>query len=97
MKLVAKFAVFVCNNLSIIEIFYQDLTGTNMTMHVFFYRFVPTRLWGFNGHVQTVFHTILGRVKCPWPLGQREFLTLEDGTTVTYDLYQPLNSFCQGF
>jgi len=53
--------------------------------------YVPTRLWGFSGHVQTVLHSIVGRVKCPWPLGERVYLLLNDGSTLTYDLYQPLN------
>lgn len=53
--------------------------------------YVPTRLWGFSGHVQTVIHSIVGRVKCPWPLGERVYLSLADGSTLTYDLYQPLN------
>ncbi|XP_055386134.1 abhydrolase domain-containing protein 2 [Condylostylus longicornis] len=52
--------------------------------------YVPTRLWGFSGHVQTVIHSIVGRVKCPWPLGERCYLSLRDGSTLTYDLYQPL-------
>jgi len=51
---------------------------------------VPPRLWGFSGHVQTVLHSIVGRVKCPWPLGERVYLSLPDGSTLTYDLYQPL-------
>lgn len=54
-------------------------------------RYVPTRLWGFSGHVQTILHSIVGRVKCPWPLGERVYLSLSDGSTLTYDLYQPLN------
>ncbi|XP_036328056.1 abhydrolase domain-containing protein 2 isoform X1 [Rhagoletis pomonella] len=53
--------------------------------------YVPTRLWGFSGHVQTVLHSIVGRVKCPWPLGERVYLLLQDGSTLTYDLYQPIN------
>nr|XP_023024019.1 abhydrolase domain-containing protein 2 [Leptinotarsa decemlineata] len=57
-------------------------------------RYIPTRLWGFSGHVQTILHSIIGRVKCPWPIGERVFLTLQDGTTVTYDVYHPIdNSF----
>lgn len=54
-------------------------------------RYVPTRLWGFSGHIQTILHSIVGRVKCPWPLGERVFLELADGSTLTFDLYQPLN------
>ncbi|GAB0097292.1 Abhydrolase domain-containing protein 2 [Sergentomyia squamirostris] len=52
--------------------------------------YVPTRLWGFSGHVQTIIHSIVGRVKCPWPLGERIYLKLADNSTLTYDLYQPL-------
>lgn len=33
----------------------------------------------------------MGRVKCPWPSGDRIYLTLADNSTLTYDLYQPLN------
>uniref|UniRef100_A0A1S4GZA1 AB hydrolase-1 domain-containing protein n=2 Tax=gambiae species complex TaxID=44542 RepID=A0A1S4GZA1_ANOGA len=52
--------------------------------------YIPTRLWGFSGHIQTIIHSIVGRVKCPWPLGERVYLALTDGSTLTYDLYQPL-------
>ncbi|KAG4071919.1 hypothetical protein HA402_006080 [Bradysia odoriphaga] len=54
-------------------------------------RYLPPRLWGFSGHVQTVLHSIVGRLNCPWPLGERVYLSLKDGSTLTYDLYQPLN------
>lgn len=54
------------------------------------FRYVPT-LWGYSGHLSTVFHSIVGRVKCPWPSGDRIFLTLDDNSTLTFDLYQPLN------
>jgi abhydrolase domain-containing protein 2 len=30
-------------------------------------------------------------VKCPWPLGERVYISLADGSTLTYDFYQPLN------
>ncbi|XP_047361190.1 abhydrolase domain-containing protein 2 isoform X2 [Vespa velutina] len=52
----------------------------------------PTRLWGFSGHVQTVVHSIIGRVRCPWPIGDRVYIGLSDDTTLTYDLYQPLTN-----
>lgn len=54
--------------------------------------YIPTRIWGFSGHVQTIVHSIVGRVKCPWPLGERVYLILRDGATLTYDLYQPLDT-----
>jgi len=53
--------------------------------------YTPTSLWGFSGHVQTVIHSIIGRVQSPWPIGDRIELTLSDNTTLTYDLYQPFN------
>lgn len=53
--------------------------------------YIPTRLWGFSGHVQTIVHSIIGRVRCPWPIGERNYLSLSDGTTLTYDLYQPID------
>ncbi|VVC26759.1 Alpha/beta hydrolase fold-1,Alpha/Beta hydrolase fold,AB hydrolase 4 family [Cinara cedri] len=51
--------------------------------------YVPTRLWGFSGHVQTILYSVFGRVRCPCPKGDRRFLMLEDGTTLTYDLFKP--------
>ncbi|XP_060856645.1 abhydrolase domain-containing protein 2 [Metopolophium dirhodum] len=51
--------------------------------------YVPTRLWGFSGHVQTILYSVFGRVRCPCPKGDRRFLILDDGTTLTYDLFKP--------
>ncbi|XP_070496963.1 abhydrolase domain-containing protein 2 [Chironomus tepperi] len=53
--------------------------------------YIPTRLWGFSGHVQTILQSLIGRVKCPWSLGDRIYISMPDGSTLTYDLYQPLN------
>ncbi|KAG5666442.1 hypothetical protein PVAND_014470 [Polypedilum vanderplanki] len=53
--------------------------------------YVPTRLWGFSGHVQTILQSLIGRVKCPWPLGERVYINMTDGSTLTYDLYQPIS------
>lgn len=53
-------------------------------------RYIPTRLWGYNGHIQTIVHSIIGRVRCPWPIGERIELKLKDGSTLTYDVYQPV-------
>lgn len=53
------------------------------------FRYVPTRLWGFSGHVQTILYSVFGRVRCPCPKGDRRFLILDDGTTLTYDLFKP--------
>lgn len=55
--------------------------------------YIPTRLWGFSGHVQTIVHSVIGRVRCPWPIGERNVLALQDGSTLTYDLYQPIQMY----
>nr|CAD7257836.1 unnamed protein product [Timema shepardi] len=59
-------------------------------------QYIPTRLWGFSGHVQTIVHSIIGRVRCPWPIGERCELLLRDGTTLTYDVYQSLDQSHEG-
>ncbi|XP_045511646.1 abhydrolase domain-containing protein 2 [Colias croceus] len=54
--------------------------------------YIPTRLWGFSGHVQTILHSLIGRVRCPWPIGARISLILPDRSTLTYDLYEPVGA-----
>lgn len=54
--------------------------------------YIPTRLWGFSGHMQTILHSLIGRLHCRWPIGERVYLQLQDGTTLTYDVYQPLDN-----
>ena len=46
--------------------------------------------------MQTILHSIVGRVRCPWPIGERVSLTLQDNTTLTFDVYQPLNNLHEG-
>ncbi|XP_062524087.1 abhydrolase domain-containing protein 2 isoform X2 [Bombyx mori] len=58
--------------------------------------YFPTRLWGFSGHVQTILHSLIGRVRCPWPIGGRISLVLPDKSTLTYDLYEPVGSEHEG-
>lgn len=60
------------------------------------FRYKPTRLWGFSGHVQTIIHSVIGRVRCPWPIGERVYIALPDDTTLSYDLYQPLTNGHEG-
>lgn len=52
--------------------------------------YVPTRLWGFSGHVQTIIQGVLSRISCPLVNGRRYFFIQSDHATVTYDLYQPI-------
>jgi len=42
--------------------------------------------------VQTVVHSILGRIHCPLPIGERCAVNLADGSTLTYDVYEPLEA-----
>jgi len=58
--------------------------------------YIPTRIWGFSGHIQTVLHSLIGRMKCPWPIGERISFLLPDGATLTYDMYKPLDSHTSG-
>ena len=41
-------------------------------------------------------HSLIGRKKCPWPIGERVSLLLDDGATLTYDVYQPLDAHSSG-
>jgi len=50
----------------------------------------PTRLWGYSGHIQTIFQGVISRFSCPLVDGKRYFIKLDDGALVTYDLYQPI-------
>jgi len=70
---------------SLISIFFSSLLS-----------YVPTRLWGFSGHVQTVVQSVIGRMRCPWPIGERVYIALTDGSTLTYDLYEPMTSKYEG-
>lgn len=69
--------------------FFRVVENISYIIFFFFLRYVPTRLWGFSGHVQTILYSIFGRVRCPCPKGDRRFLMLDDGTTLTYDLFKP--------
>ncbi|KAF6201406.1 hypothetical protein GE061_005854 [Apolygus lucorum] len=53
--------------------------------------YIPTKFWGFDGHIQTILHSVFGRMKSPWPRGERCEILLEDGSTLTYDVYQRLS------
>ncbi|EEB17238.1 alpha/beta hydrolase domain containing protein, putative [Pediculus humanus corporis] len=75
--------VIVCQDISFLETIFK-------LSPIFNDPYTPPRLWGFNGHVQTILHSLLGRLRCPWPVGKRTFLSLEDGSTLTYDVYEPL-------
>ncbi|CAI8017455.1 Abhydrolase domain-containing protein 2, partial [Geodia barretti] len=52
-------------------------------------RYRPPLLWGASGHIQTAYNVLVGHVFVPSPVGDRQSLSTPDGSTVTYDLYQP--------
>ncbi|KAL5468745.1 hypothetical protein EMCRGX_G029858 [Ephydatia muelleri] len=54
--------------------------------------YVPPMLWGWSGHLQTLLFAVLGRVLPRPPRGERHNLTVGDGSTVTYDLFEPQNT-----
>merc|ERR1711892_1567610 len=52
--------------------------------------YIPTRFWGFSGHLQTIIQGVISRLHCPLVNGHRVSLRLTDGATVTYDLYHAI-------
>ncbi|CAI8029343.1 Monoacylglycerol lipase ABHD2 [Geodia barretti] len=53
------------------------------------HKYRPPLLWGDSGHIQTAYNVLVGHVFVPSPVGDRQSLSTPDGSTVTYDLYQP--------
>jgi abhydrolase domain-containing protein 2 len=53
------------------------------------HKYRPPLLWGGSGHIQTAYNVLVGHVFVPSPVGDRRSLSTPDGSTVTYDLYQP--------
>jgi len=52
--------------------------------------YVPTFLWGKNGHVQSILHTTIGRFGgVPNNIGTRHKLTAADGAIISYDIFEP--------
>ena len=54
-------------------------------------RYVPTPLWGLSGHVQTIVHAVVGRVRTRQRESVRRFARLADGATLTWDEWTPLD------
>ena len=61
-----------------------------------FFRYLPTRLWGYSGHVQTILQGFISRLYCPLVNGRRQSFKASDGATVTYDIYQPIEKHSTG-
>ncbi|XP_048471830.1 monoacylglycerol lipase ABHD2 [Rhincodon typus] len=52
--------------------------------------YIPPLIWGKSGHVQTALYGKMGRVSSPHPYGLRKYLSMPDGATATWDLFEPL-------
>ena len=61
----------------------------NLFIHILFFRYIPVKLWGSNGHIQTIVHATLGRTYNPNVKARRVTAKMEDGATVTWDVYEP--------
>ena len=46
-------------------------------------------MWGKSGHIQTLIYGKMGRMNSPMPCGDRHFEVLNDGATMSYDVFQP--------
>lgn len=49
----------------------------------------PPIFWGNCGHLQTIIFTFFGRFKGPAIKGERVLLKVEDGATISYDIFHP--------
>ncbi|XP_074090215.1 monoacylglycerol lipase ABHD2 [Macrotis lagotis] len=58
--------------------------------------YIPPLIWGKSGHIQTALYGKMGRVRSPHPYGHRKFITMSDGATSTFDLFEPLAEHCIG-
>ena len=53
---------------------------------------MPPLFWGKSGHIQTAIYAKLGRVQSPYPHGERQNIVMPDGATMTFDIFEPLES-----
>lgn len=58
--------------------------------------YIPPLIWGKSGHIQTALYGKMGRVRSPHPYGHRKFITMSDGATSTFDLFEPVAEHCVG-
>jgi len=76
-------SIFYCANQNFLEEFLKRAPALAEP-------YVPTRFWGFSGHVQTIIQGVISRLNCPLVNGRRVPIKLTDGATVTYDVYHPV-------
>ena len=54
----------------------------------FFSSYVPPLLWGKSGQIQTLVYGKMGRFYTPLPKSRRFSVIMQDGATMTYDLFE---------
>ena len=59
-------------------------------------RYVPPLLWGKSGHLQTIIYGKMGRMNTPFPKGERKRVVMDDGATMSYDVFEPLKEHESG-
>lgn len=56
----------------------------------------PPSLWGRSGHIQTVTYGLLGHASLRRTFSRRSAVRLGDGSTVTFDVFEPINKHESG-
>ncbi|OCT89742.1 hypothetical protein XELAEV_18018361mg [Xenopus laevis] len=81
------------------DLLYQDTALTRYLIKscpLLTKEYIPPLIWGKSGHIQTALYGKMGRVSSPNPYGLRKYLTMPDGATATFDLFEPLAEHCTG-
>ncbi|OCT86816.1 monoacylglycerol lipase ABHD2 isoform X1 [Xenopus laevis] len=81
------------------DLLYQDTALTRYLIKscpLLTKEYIPPIIWGKSGHIQTALYGKMGRVSSPHPYGLRKYLTMPDGATATFDLFEPLAEHCTG-
>ncbi|VDP11407.1 unnamed protein product [Soboliphyme baturini] len=58
--------------------------------------YIPPLLWGRSGHLQTFFYGVLNRADHLNLPSQRHYIHLDDGATVSFDVFEPTEPSDQG-
>jgi abhydrolase domain-containing protein 2 len=59
-------------------------------------KYNPPLIWGRNGHMQTAVYGILGHSTLKRTFDRRHAIKLEDGTTIIFDLFEPIETHPTG-
>ncbi|KAL3077267.1 hypothetical protein niasHS_013256 [Heterodera schachtii] len=58
--------------------------------------YTPPSIWGRNGHLQTIAYGLLGHHSLKRTFDCRHLVRLSDGTTATFDLFEPVSAHQNG-